>query len=155
MVVGGIAVNLYGVPRMTADLDLMLQIEPENLSSFVAAITELGYKPRAPVSPMDLINPQKRKEWRKNKQAVVFSFIHAYKPFQEIDIFLENPIDFKEAYAERNEVRVGSIKIPLASMHHLELLKEKSGRAQDLSDIEALKKIEKLQQMKEPGADDD
>jgi len=155
LVVGGIAVNLYGVPRMTADLDMMLEIEPENLSGFITAISELGYKPRAPVDPADLIDPQKRKEWQRNKKAVVFSFFHAGKPYQEIDIFLENPIDFRAAYAEKNVVSVGRINIPLASIHHLELIKEKSGRAQDLSDIESLKKIEELRRQEERGSKDE
>jgi len=34
IVVGGIAVNLYGIPRMTYDIDLMLDLEDKNLKNF-------------------------------------------------------------------------------------------------------------------------
>jgi hypothetical protein len=36
IVVGGIAVNLYGIPRMTYDLDLLLDLEDENLRRFLS-----------------------------------------------------------------------------------------------------------------------
>lgn len=146
LVVGGIAVNLYGVPRMTADLDIMLALESTNLSKFVSVITELGYKPRAPINPKDLVDPRKRKEWQAEKKAIVFSFTHAAKPYQEIDIFLENPIDFQKAYANKNIIEVSAVDIPLVSLHDLQLIKKKSGRKQDMSDIEALKRIEKVQE---------
>ena len=31
LVVGGVAVNIHGVPRMTYDVDLMVSLEGENL----------------------------------------------------------------------------------------------------------------------------
>ncbi len=49
LVVGGVAVNLLGVPRMTKDLDLMLDLSSENLKLFLSALNDLGYRPRAPV----------------------------------------------------------------------------------------------------------
>lgn len=154
LVVGGIAVNLYGVPRMTADLDILVALDSTNLSKFIAVVTELGYKPRAPINPEDLVAPHKRKEWQAEKKAVVFSFTHVAKPYQEIDIFLENPIDFEKAYASKKILQVSAVDIPLASLHDLQLIKQKSGRKQDLSDIEALKRIEKVQEEGQGGDSD-
>jgi len=31
---GGLAVNLYGIPRMTADVDLLIDWEKENIEKF-------------------------------------------------------------------------------------------------------------------------
>ena len=31
LVVGGLAVNFHGIPRMTYDLDLMILLEPNNI----------------------------------------------------------------------------------------------------------------------------
>ena len=31
LVVGGLAINFHGIPRMTYDLDLMLLLEPDNI----------------------------------------------------------------------------------------------------------------------------
>lgn len=47
LIVGGVAVNLSGVPRMTKDLDLMLDLSPGNLALFLSAVRDLGYRPRA------------------------------------------------------------------------------------------------------------
>lgn len=64
LVVGGVAVNLLGVPRMTKDLDLMLDLEDDNLKRFVSAAKELGYRPRAPVSLDEFEDAAKRASWR-------------------------------------------------------------------------------------------
>ena len=31
VVVGGLAVNFHGIPRMTYDIDLLIQLEPKNI----------------------------------------------------------------------------------------------------------------------------
>ncbi len=45
-VAGGVALVLHGVVRFTADLDLIVDLEPENLSRFVHTMSGLGYRPR-------------------------------------------------------------------------------------------------------------
>ena len=64
LIVGAVAVNLHGVPRMTADLHLMLDLQEANLRTFVDAVSALGYRPRIPVSPVALLDPTKRRDWR-------------------------------------------------------------------------------------------
>src|SRR5690349_20452283 len=73
LVVGGVAVNLSGVPRMTKDLDLMLDLSVGNLKLFLSAVRELGYRPRAPVALEDFADESKRGAWRREKGAVVFT----------------------------------------------------------------------------------
>ena len=34
IVVGGLAVNLYGIPRMTYDIDILLDLDDKNIKSF-------------------------------------------------------------------------------------------------------------------------
>ena len=41
MVAGGIAVNLYGIERATADVDIVLELEKENLSKFISFVKSL------------------------------------------------------------------------------------------------------------------
>ena len=38
LVVGAVAVNLHGIPRMTADLDVMVDLEKENVHRFIEMI---------------------------------------------------------------------------------------------------------------------
>lgn len=49
MVAGGMAVNLYGIERTTADIDIVLKLDNENLSKFVYVAKKLGLKPKVPV----------------------------------------------------------------------------------------------------------
>jgi hypothetical protein len=50
LVVGGVAVVLHGHPRFTADLDLVVALDPKNARAAIEALGVLGYRPRAPVS---------------------------------------------------------------------------------------------------------
>jgi hypothetical protein len=143
LIVGAVAINLHGVPRMTADLDLMVELTDRNLRTCVEAIVALGYRPRVPVEATDFLDPAKRREWQESKSMVMFTWIHPARPYEEIDIFLENPIDFESAYAKRKDLRIEDFTIPLASVPDLITLKQISGREQDRSDIEALRQIQR------------
>jgi hypothetical protein len=60
-VAGGVALVLHGVVRLTADIDLIVEMSTENLQKFIAAMNELGYKPKPPVKAEDFMNPLNRK----------------------------------------------------------------------------------------------
>lgn len=141
LVVGGIAVALHGVPRFTADADFILELIPENIEKFLSAIKELGYIPKAPVNPSDFSDPQKRSLWIKEKGMTVFSFWKPDDPFKLIDVFISNPIEFKEMDNEKIVKKAASIKIPIPSIKHLIALKKIAGRPEDLRDIELLEKL--------------
>ncbi len=141
LVVGAVAVNLHGVPRMTADLDLMLDMAEPNLRRFVEATAALGYRPRVPVAADAILDSAKRREWQESKSMVMFTWIHPTRPYEEIDIFLENPIDFESAYVNRTDVPIQDFTIPIAGIHDLIALKRIAGRDQDRSDIDALTKL--------------
>jgi len=46
VVIGGIALVLHGVLRMTVDLDLIIDLEEGNIDRFLSAMKSLGYKPK-------------------------------------------------------------------------------------------------------------
>ena len=144
LIVGAVAVNLHGVPRMTADLDLMVELTDRNLRTFVDTVVGLGYRPRVPVEAAAFLDPAKRREWQESKSMVMFTWIHPARPYEEVDVFLDNPIDFGSAYANRQDVSVGDFTIPLASVMDLIAMKRMAGREQDSSDIEALTRLTRL-----------
>ncbi len=51
VVIGGIAAVLYGVPRATFDLDLLIQATPENAAKLLDALYEAEISSAALVSP--------------------------------------------------------------------------------------------------------
>jgi len=141
MVAGGIAVNLYGIERATADVDIVLELEKGNLSKFIRVAKKLGLKPKIPVKLEDFIDPEKRKSWRMNKGMMVFSLYDPKNPFFLIDIFAEIPFDFDEVYKQRNRISFENIVIPVVPIKNLIAMKEESDRPQDRADVFYLKKI--------------
>jgi len=145
LVVGGMAVNLYGYVRLTMDLDIMVDLSDRNLSKVVGVMEEFGYTPRAPVNPHEFISKEKRDEWIKEKGAVVFTFIDLTKPFKHIDIFLRNPVDFEEAYSRREVMTIAGAKVSIASIDDLIKMKASTGRPRDMEDVHHLERIKALQ----------
>ncbi|MFQ6105676.1 MAG: hypothetical protein ACE5NL_01215, partial [Candidatus Hydrothermarchaeaceae archaeon] len=92
VVVGGIALNLHGVPRATADLDIAVALEDKNLKNIVHALKVLGYKPRLPIK-IDEFSIENLEKWRKEKKMEAFTFWNPKKPYEEVDVLIHNPID--------------------------------------------------------------
>jgi len=147
LVVGGIAVNLYGYARLTVDLDLMLDLSQDNLLQVVQAMEDLGYVPRVPVNAHDLMSEAKRKSWKEEKGALVFTFIDPKSPLRHIDVFLENPIDFEQAYPRSRWFELKGIRMPVASIDDLIRIKSAAGRPRDIEDVLHLKEIKAQQDL--------
>ena len=145
-VVGGVATILHGAPRMTGDLDLAVILQKENLLSLAEVMQHLGYKPKIPVNPRDLSNPEVRESWKKEKGMKVFTFFHPKRPFAEVDILIDEQIDFHGVWERRVEYQAGDVSIPTASIDDLITMKRKPARDKDLSDIEALNRIKALKE---------
>lgn len=141
MVAGGIAVNLYGIERSTADLDMILKLDEENLRRFVGTAKDLGLKPKMPVKLDDFVDAEKRKEWINEKGMMVFSLYDTRNPFFLLDIFVEIPFDFDKVYRQRKIINFEDTEISVVPIKELIRMKEKSNRPQDQADIFYLKKI--------------
>lgn len=73
MVVGGFATVLHGHARLTADIDLVIDLVPAEARKTMEALTRLGFRPRAPVDPLAFADPAIRQEWIRDKGMRVFS----------------------------------------------------------------------------------
>jgi hypothetical protein len=116
LVVGGVAVVLHGFPRFTADLDLIVALEPANVHATIGALKELGYRPRAPVAAEDFADAAIRAEWIRDKGLVVFSLWSDQHPTTEVDLFIEEPFAFDEAYARAEIAMLGETRVPIANV---------------------------------------
>lgn len=142
VVVGGVALVLHGVVRLTVDLDLMVEMSRENLTGFITAMQTLGYRPKPPVKAEEFIDPAKRKRWKEEKGMQVFSFFHPKEAGKLIDVFVDEPINYDEVERDKKIIKAGDLQIPVVSIDHLKRLKQISGRPQDLADIDALEEME-------------
>jgi hypothetical protein len=140
LVAGGFAVNFHNYNRSTADLDLIIHLEPKNAEIFDAMMTDLGYRPRVPVSGKDLGDESKRREWIMEKNMVVFTYINPNNPMEIIDIFVEEPKPFEEMYKDRLVSDVFDVKINVVGYDDLVEMKKKAGRPKDQIDLLELEK---------------
>jgi predicted nucleotidyltransferase len=142
LVAGGLAVVAHGYLRFTADVDMMIDLEPQNVERAIEALEGLGYRPRAPVAFREFADPGKREKWVKEKGLTVFSLFSDEHAATEIDLFVEPPLDFDAAYesAARFDVAPG-VEAVFVGYEDLLRLKQQAGRQVDLEDIERLKAI--------------
>ena len=141
MVAGGIAVNLYGIERATADLDIVVLLEETNLTKFISVAKRLGLKPKVPIRIEDLLDPAKRRAWITEKGMRVFSFFDPKNPFFLMDVFTEFTFDFAAVYRRRGRVRLENTAIPLIPLDVLIEMKRGTGRPQDEADVFHLERI--------------
>lgn len=137
--VGGLAVVAHGFVRFTADVDLVLDFDEQNLHRAIAAFTSLDYRPRAPVAFEEFLDPAKRALWVREKGLTVFSLYSPAHQATEVDVFVAAPFDFEETYerAVRTEV-APELAATFVGLDDLILLKRRAGRPQDVLDIERL-----------------
>ncbi len=143
VLVGGIAVNILGSMRGTADLDILVEMSDENLKKIVKILKSRGYRVKQPVDPMGIADRKTREDWIKNKHMKAFNF-YKKNELKEVDIIIESPVSFEEARKDAIRIKVDNLTLPVISIDKLIKMKRKTKRAIDKLDIEELKKIKKL-----------
>ena len=141
VVVGGLAVNFHGIPRMTYDIDLMILLDTENIMKTVGRLKSWGYLPRAPVKAEDLADREKRNSWVKEKNMKAFTFYNEKEAVGEIDLLIDSPIPYVELRKRAVMFDILDTKVPVISIPDLIELKLNTGRKQDLSDVEHLRSL--------------
>ena len=143
LVVGGVAVVLYGCQRFTYDLDIVVQLEADNIKRLAKAAAELRLVPRVPVKIEQLGDEKVRQGWIDDKGMIVFTLVTLDNPPVLVDIFVKEPFDFDKAYNECKKIKAGEIDVPIVSIDALIYLKKEAARAKDLADIAMLEELKK------------
>ena len=142
LLVGGLAVAAHGYLRFTADVDIVMDLEAENLRRGLAVFRRLGYRPRAPVPIEDFADEAKRRSWVEEKNLKVFSLYSAEHRATEVDVFVEAPFDFAAAYPDALVEPVAEgVAARFVDYRRLVVLKERAGRPRDLDDLARLREI--------------
>ena len=141
VVVGGLATVLHGYARLTADVDLAVDLAPEEAMKMIQVLVEKGFRPQVPVLPQEFANPIVREIWLREKHMRAFSLVDPTNPMRVVDLLLKPEVPFEELLARSQEVVLNRTKIKIASIDDLIALKRHAGRPQDLVDIEQLETI--------------
>lgn len=124
LVVGGYAVAFHGYPRYTKDLDVWIDLSPENADNIIKALEKFGFGSLG-LKPEDFLE---------SDQIVQLGY-----PPNRIDILTTlKQLQFEDCYTARVEVEIQGVKINFIDLENLKYNKRATGRLQDLADAENL-----------------
>lgn len=124
LVVGGYALAVHGHPRMTKDLDILIDADSENVERLLAALEEFGFGSLG-LGADDFTEPG--------------SVIQLGYPPVRIDILTSaDGIVFSTAYEDRVDAEIDGREVPVIGREALIANKRATGRTQDLADVERL-----------------
>lgn len=121
---GAEAVNLYGFPRRTADLDLTIDLEARDPMDFAAALGKAGFQARFP-----------DEEFIRTTR--VIPVVHRATGLP-VDLVLAGP-GLEQLFLDRaKRRRIAGTHIPVIAPEHLVVTKLLARRPKDLDDIREL-----------------
>ncbi len=124
LVIGGYAVALHGHPRYTKDLDVWIEMTPENAAKMVKALEQFGFSSLG-LKAEDFLVPDQ--------------IIQLGYPPNRIDLLSTLAgVDFESCYAARVQVEMDKITVNFIDLENLKKNKKAAGRHQDLADLENL-----------------
>ncbi len=124
LVMGGIASILYGVPRATFDLDILIKASSENAQLLLKALDNAGFGSAALTSPKEILAHE----------------ITVFRDYVRIDVQTSTPgITFEEAWPRRKTMDFQGQQLNVLSKDDLIASKLASGREVDLEDVRLLK----------------
>ena len=141
VVVGGLANVLHGYARMTADVDLVVNLDPAETEKALKALLATGLKARLPVDPMLFANAETRASWITEKHMLVFSFYDPSNPLRIVDLFVHEPIPFKDLSQRAVTMDIDGIAVPVCGIADLIELKRRAARPRDIDDIAHLQEL--------------
>jgi predicted nucleotidyltransferase len=125
LVIGGIAAVVYGVPRATFDLELLIEATPENAQRLLDALLDAGLGTAALTTAADILAHE----------------ITVFRDRLRIDVQTSTPgIRFEDAWENRETIEYQGQEFNVVSRSDLIASKRAAGRKVDLDDIRLLEK---------------
>lgn len=140
-VVGGVAVNLHGVPRMTYDVDIVPEPDAENLARLGDVLARLGLLPRLPVPLVSVADPTERERLLVERNLRALTFTDPVDPLREVDVLINPGPDPSSIVAAATRMTLGDVSVPVIAIGDLIALKRSAGRPQDLADADLLEQL--------------
>lgn len=139
---GGVACVLHGVERVTMDVDVAVLMAPANLGRFLTVMRQLGLKPRVPIPPESLLDPETIRIMTEEKHALVFSFLDPDRPLRHVDMFLRSELSYGSLLPDSEWVELDGARIRIIGRSRLLAIKLgiQPPRAKDALDIEFLRR---------------
>ena len=144
MVVGGLAVQAHGYDRVTYDIDLVIQLQPQNVVDAFVALQRVGYHPAVPITASQFADPAMRQRFRDEKGMVVLNFWSDRFKSTKLDVFVAEPFEFDAEYemalVDRSIIGV-ELRFPRVAA--LLAMKRLANRPKDQNDILFLESLDR------------
>jgi len=123
-VLGGIAAVLYGVPRATFDLDILIEAAPDNVAKLLTAFQEAGLGTASLISVEELLANE----------------ITVFKDRVRIDVQTSTPgLTFADAWKHKETMHYKEKEFYIVTREDLIASKVAAGRDVDLEDVRLLR----------------
>lgn len=140
LIAGGVAVNAHGYQRFTKDLDLVIQLTPENIRAAFGAFARLGYQPQVPITVEQFADGELRDTLTREKGMQVLQLWSDQHRETPIDVFTSEPFPFDEEFARATVKDLGELgPVRIVSLASLIEMKERAGRLEDQLDLQYLR----------------
>lgn len=130
LVVGGYAVAVHGYPRYTGDLDVFIALDSQTAEAVAAAFCEFGFS-RADIDARTFLVPKSIVEV--GREPLKLHVMNAI-----------SGVEFEDAYARRQTVRLDDLDVPFIGYEDLIRNKSATGRGKDKVDVEELEQRRKV-----------
>lgn len=141
VLVGGLAVFLNGISRVTLDVDVVLALNDANLTRFIDFAKSLRIKPRIPVPIESLKSAEQMDIWFREKGMIAFSLVSTDVQDLSIDVLVRPVVPFEELKANARNVVFSGGEVLVASPEDLIRMKQNTGRSVDARDIALLREL--------------
>ena len=122
---GAQAAILHGVARLSADVDVTVDLGERSIAELAGALVDAGFEPR--VADVDRFAEATR----------VLPFVH--RPSRiPVDVVLAGPGIEEQFFAGVEEHVIGDTRVPVVSAADLVVMKVLAGRPRDLDDVVAV-----------------
>lgn len=129
LVIGGMAVNYYGVIRTTKDIDIFVEANHDNIANLLSAMEKAGFETALEVTPEKMMNVD----------------VTVFQDVIRVDIMTSvSGINFATAWNRKKIIAIGRNKINLIDIDDLITSKKIAGRNKDLDDVEKLLIVKKM-----------
>ena len=127
LIIGGFAVNFHGFPRLTHDIDFLVDSDKENLEQLRGVLVDFGFEGSALPSP--LFTPEK-------------PILRFGIPPNRVELFHEIPgVLWEECWINRIHSNVDNLQLHWIGLRELRKNKRACNRAKDQIDLKELPEV--------------
>jgi hypothetical protein len=125
MVIGGQAVQLYGEPRMTRDIDLTLGLGSEGLDRVLRVCGSCGLKP-LPAAPAGFVQETMVLPAIEERTGIRVDFVFSFTGYE------------RQAIGRSRPVELGGVSVHFAAVEDIVIHKLVAGRPRDMEDVRSI-----------------